>query len=368
MDLPSRLTLFSVGRDYIRTRAKKIDPAQVDIEGSDVNLVVGSSSVVAAHTVNHLLYRTAVLMLDGAEDEDLDRLVYDRYSMFRKGASAGLTTAEISRPTVAGGSGTVPAGTIITSDTGVEYLTLTDATFGPADLISRADVRATQAGAASRVQARALKRFKQPGLLFDKTLVPTNPQASAGNEDVELDDRLRERARDFWRTARRGTIGAIEFGALSVPGVVSARAEEVLTDGGVAARIVNLYIADSSGVASDALARLVRTALNEYRACGITVIISTSLPLYVDIALNLQFAANVDTLALTDVIRYAITAYINSLPVNGALYLGDLFTVLKRYEEDGLVVRRENIVSPVGDLIPAVGTTIRTSLEKVVQS
>lgn len=365
-DLPSRLALYSIGRDYVRQRSRKIDPALVDVEGSDVNIVVGSGSVVADHVVKHLLFRTAALTLEGAEDEELDRLAYDRYSLFRKGAAAAITTGVISRADLSGGAGTVPSGTRIASNTGVEYVTITDATFGIGDLTSRADIRASEAGKISQVAAGAIVRFVQPGDLFDKTLQITNPQAAAGGEDAEDDDRFKSRIRDFWRTARRGTKGAIEFGALGVPGVVSANAEEVLTSGGFPARLVNLYIADSSGVASDALADLVRVELEDFRACGIAVVISTSLPSYVEIQLRLRFAANVDTLALGNVVRAAVVAFVNSLPVNSPLYLGDLFSVLRRYVEDGLIPDRGSIVSPIGDLVPSVGTTIRTSLEQVV--
>src|SRR5260221_476101 len=88
----------------------------------------------------------------------------------------------------------------------------------------------------------------------DATLQVTNPLTTAGGEDVEDDDTFRARIRDFWRTARRGILAAIEFGAKTVPGVVSAQAVEALSVGAAPARVVNLYIADSSGVSSEALA------------------------------------------------------------------------------------------------------------------
>jgi hypothetical protein len=49
-DLPSRIDLFGIGRDYVVSRARKIDPAQIDIEGSDVNIVIGSASVLGDTT------------------------------------------------------------------------------------------------------------------------------------------------------------------------------------------------------------------------------------------------------------------------------------------------------------------------------
>lgn len=365
-DLPTRLDLFAIGRDYVLQRARRIDPAQVDIEGSDVNLIVGVASVLADQVIKQLGYRTAALLLDGADGEDLDRYAFDRYQLSRKGASPALGTVRIFRATAAAGAGAVAIGTKLRTNTGVEYITTTAATLGSADLTTQANVRAVQAGKATQVGANAVVRFANPGGLFDKTLGVNNDAPTAGGEDAEDDETFRARVRDFWRTARRGILSAIEFGALTVPGVVSAQAIEALTTGATPARIVNLFISDSSGVASDALAQQVRVALEDYRAGGIAVLISTSLPLTVDITLALQFKANVDTLTLTDNIRAAIVEFVNSIPVNQTLYKAQIFSVLQRYVEDGLIPTEESIVAPTGDLSPDVGETIRTTLANVV--
>ncbi len=367
MDLPTRLDLYAIGRAFAIQRAKKLDPAQVDTAGSDANLFVGIGSVVADSLVRQLGYRTGALFLDGSDDEDLDRYAYDRYSITRKGASPARTTIQVTRPTATAGAGSIPIGTLVQTDTGIEYVTTSISTFSASGLVgSPANVRATQSGKATQVGANAIKRFSKPNLLFDATLVPTNAQAAAGGEDVESDDLFRSRIRDFWRTARRGVIGAIEFGALTVPGVVSAHAVEALTSGGYPARIVNLFISDSSGVASDALADEVRTALLEYRAAGIAVLVFTSLPTLVDIQLKLSFLAGVDTLLLSGLIQAAVFEFVNSLPVNGPLYVGELYSILQRFVQDGLIPNQASIVLPVGDLVPDIGQTIRTTLDRVV--
>lgn len=360
-DLPSRLDYFALGRDYVVQRAQKIDPAQVDIEGSDVNIFVGVASVMADAVTRQLGARVAALTLDGADDEDLDRYAFDRYQLTRKGASSARTTAIIRRPSILAGAGSIPIGTKCQSNVG-EYVTTTTAVLGASDLVTRADVRAVEAGKATQAGRGAINKFSNPSALFDKTLTVSNEeQPAAGGEEAEGDDLFRERVRDYWRTARRGVLSAIEQGALTVPGVVSAMAVEILTEGAQPARLVQLFIADSSGVASDALARDVRVALDDYRAAGIQVLISTSLPLLVDVALRLTFRANVDTLTISDNVRQAVVSFINSLPVNGPLFVGEIYSVLRRYTEDGLIVNQGSIVSPVGDLIPNAGQTIRTT-------
>jgi uncharacterized phage protein gp47/JayE len=365
-DLPTRLDYFSIGREVVVQKSTKIDPAQVDIEGSDANLFVGIAAVLADQITKQLAFRTASLLLDGADDEDLDRYAYDRYNLTRKGASAARGSVVFTRTSVAAGAGSVPIGTKLRTDTGIEYVTTTVGSFGVSQTTSDSvNVRAVQAGKATQVGPNAINRVAQPQLLWDATLAVSNPKTTAGGENAEDDETFRARVRDFWRTARRGILAAIEQGALTVEGVVSAHAVESLTGSGDPARVVFLYISDSSGVASDALAEEVKIALDDYRAAGIAVLISTSTPLIVDIQLRLAFLAGVDTRTLTDQIRAAVVEFVNSLAVNGPLYYGQLFSVLQRYVADGLILDQGTIVAPVGDLVPPVGQTIRTTLANV---
>jgi uncharacterized phage protein gp47/JayE len=232
-------------------------------------------------------------------------------------------------------------------------------------LTTTCNARAVQAGKGTQVGANTIRKFSTPGTLFDKSLQVNNDTAAAGGEDAEDDDTFRNRVRNFWRTARRGILAAIEFGATTVPGVVSASAVEAIELIGLVnlpARVVNLYIADSSGVASSVLADQVRVALDEYRAAGIAVVVSTSLPTIVTIQLSLEFRANVDTVTLADAIRAAIVEFVNSLPVNGTLYVSQLYAMLQRFVDDGLIVNKSSIVAPVGDLVPSPGTTLRTTI------
>jgi uncharacterized phage protein gp47/JayE len=365
-DFPTRLDLFARGRDYVVQRAVKIDPAQVDVVGSDVNIYVGSASHVAYALVLQLAYAVNRLLLDGAEREDLDRYAYDRYQLARKGASPALGTVTFTRTGVAAGS--VASGTRLRTPSGVEYITTSTVTFTASDSTKPGSVRAVQAGKLTQVGKNQIQFFANKAAIFDSTMTVNNDNPSAGGEDVEDDDTFRERIRGFWTTARRGTLGAIEYGALQVPGVVSAQASESLTYNGDPARVVNLYIADSSGVASDALAQLVRSNLFDFRAAGIAVIVYNSLPQIINVTLTLKFNAGTDTDTLSELIRVAIVEYINSLPVNATLSKGALYSVLQRFVPDGLIVSDTSIVQPTGDLVPDVGTTLRATLTSVILS
>src|SRR5262249_34525801 len=123
MDLPTRLDYQSIGRQYVVARAKRIDPAQVDTEGSDVNLYVGSTSFLAQEVPRQLGARAAALLLDGSEGEDLDRLAWDRYQLLRKDAAAAVVPVRYFRPTVTGGSGSIPKDAVLLSLAGIQYVT-----------------------------------------------------------------------------------------------------------------------------------------------------------------------------------------------------------------------------------------------------
>ena len=365
MDLPSRLDLFQIAANHIATRAKRIDPGEPFVDGSDANIYAGTSSVLAASVVRQIAYKSRIHYLDGAFGEDLDRHVWDRYRMTRKGASAAIGGVRFYRPDATFGTGTVPMGTRLGTLGNTEYITTTTAVFSASSLEAFADVRAVQAGKGSQVGANQIRRISRPETIFDTSLKVNNDKPTAGGEPAELDEDLRGRARRFWEAARRGVLGAIEFGALAVAGVASAQAIEAIAEGNRPARVVSLSIADSSGVASDALARLVRTSLLEYRAGGITVLVYSGLPQLAAITLLLSFQAGVDTVALTEIVRGAVIAHVNSLAVNEALQVSGIMETLRFFKESGLIVDDKSIVAPVGDLVPGPGFTIRTTQDLV---
>jgi uncharacterized phage protein gp47/JayE len=365
-DLPSRLDYYSIGRQWVLQRAQKIDPGMVDVAGSDVNIIVGVGSVLADAVTKQIGYAANKLLLDGAQDEDLDRYAWDRYQLVRKGASPATGQVRFYRASTTAGAGTIPVGTVLTTLAGTQYITTQPATFGSSTLdLVYANVQATQSGKATQVGANNIQRIQSPNTLFDTSIQVNNDLTTGGGEDVEDDDTFKNRIRSFWASSIRGTLAAIEFGALTVAGVVSANAVEALTSGALPARIVNLYISDSSGVASVVMAQAVANALNDYRAGGIAVIISLSIPLIEPIVLNLSFQPGVDTVTLAAQVQAAVVEFVNSLGVNETLALADLYSVLQRFRAQGLVPSIGSIVSPVGDVVPTGGQTIRTTPQQV---
>ena len=368
METLTRLDLFALGTQYVLSKAKAIDPAKVLIDGSNSNCFVGSTSVMGDAVMRQLLYQINRTFLDGCQGEDLDRWGWDRYQQTRKGASVALGQLRVYRASVTAGAGSVPIGTALKTRGGAQYVTTTVLSLGPSQYTAYCSVRASQAGKAPEVGKNQIVAFAQPGSLFDPSLQCNNDETTAGGENAEDDDTFKARLRKFWLTARRGVLSAIEQGATSVSGVVSARAIEALTtigDRPMPARLIQLYIADSSGVASAELATLVQQNLEDYRAGGIPVIVYQGQPLLVGLAFAIAFAAGANTASLRTAIQAAVFEFVNSHGVNDTLRVGDLFAVLTRFKSAGALVNQNSIVVPAGDLVPAVGQTIRTLLNLI---
>jgi hypothetical protein len=364
-DFPDRLTLYSVGRQYLLQRATGLAPGIVDVEGSDANVFVGSMSFIGEAVVQQEADRYAALTLDGAFGEDLDRYAWDRYRLLREGAVASVGTARFFRTSLSAGLGAVDIGQKLTSLTGIEYVTTQVVTFGASSFEGFGDVRSTLAGQNQNLGRNQLRNIVNPGALWDPSLQVTNPDPTAHGADRESDADFKIRIRGFWLAARRGTLSAISFGALQVPGIASADAQEVLSPGATPARVVQLYIADGSGVASRSIAAVVDATLLEWRAGGIFVEVNTSTPQIVSVQMHLAFVAGVETATLAETIRASVLGYVNSLNVNEPLYRGNLSAVFTRFAGSGLIPNESTVNDPAGDLVPEPGKTIRTTLDRV---
>lgn len=367
MDFVSRLDLYQVGRRYMLQRATKLEPTAVDTEGSNANLFVGATSFMANAVARQNVANYARHTLDGANGDDLDRLVLERTNgeLPRKGAAPAVVGLLFSRASATAGSGTVPVGQIVSTDDGIEYVTTTPAIFGAATLAATCNAQAVQAGKATQVGATAIRNISKISSLWDTTLKVTNPTTAAHGEDIEEDGPYRVRARAWSANVRRGTKGAILLGALNTPGVASASAREALTSDALPARVVSLDISDSSGVSSAIIGANVAANLEDYRACGIAVLLALGVPQLVSIVIKLRFQAGTSTTQLTELIRAAIYEFVNSLGVNDTLSRADLMAVLTRYKSSGLIVLNDSVVEPTGDLVPNSGSSIRVRLQDI---
>ena len=373
-DYPTRADYFEIGRAELQARAavrppnQRLDVAQVDVEGSDLNIAIAWTAAMADESTRHLKLRMATLYLDSAEGEDLDRLVADRFApaVVRNDETPAVVTLELGRFAGAFPAVNLPIGTKVRGPEGVEFETTQVGSVplgssGPIPVLAQS----TSAGLQGNVGPNTLTKFVEP-VAADPNLQVTNPEAAGGGDAQESDERLRERAREFFRQARRGTVGAIEFGALTVGGIRQASALEVVDDlTGIPTGVVQLYLADANGQANAALRTAVINALTEYRGAGVVVDVFSGSPFFADVVYALAFVAGTDTVAAFESIRQRTVAEVNRLRPNETLERALLGKIL--VEEPGVRATDSSIVTPAGDLVPSLGQVIRTTADRVTR-
>jgi uncharacterized phage protein gp47/JayE len=345
----------------------KLDPSAIDRKpGSTLNVLFAGAAAMTEEVERRAMAKFAALTLAGANGPELDALAAERtYGLVtRFGASPSVVPVRLSRAAVGLlPTGTVPAGTLLSAGA-VQFALDADETFllgqlGPLETTATA----TSAGAVTSVQAGAIAAFADASKLFDPRLAVTNPEPSAGGADAEEDDPLRARIRAFPNAVRRGTLAAIEFGALLVPGVTKAVAVEVLDLSGLQTGLVLLYVADANGQANAALVNKVRLALREWRAGGIAVRVAGAVPTFIDVALAIGFLDGYATPGVQSQARAAVVDAVNRLAPNEPLLRSTIVAALRTIP--GVVVFDSSIVKPIGDLFPTPGQVFRTTPAQV---
>jgi hypothetical protein len=375
VNLPTREDLFQIGaqevfaRGSVRPARSRVSPEAVFTEGTDINIILAACSAMGDEALRHLALRIAALFLDSAEGEDLDRLVADRFSptIVRRQPSQAVVELSFSRPIPpsSGAPISYAVGRKFRTEQGTEFQLLEPVSFplnstGP----QTGAAIATLAGADGNVEAGTITQFVVAS--EDAAVVVTNPAVAAGGSNRETDDSLKERARDFFRTVQKATLPALEFGALTVDGVESATAVEILgneTPVPLPTGDVLLYIADAQGRGNAQLTAAVLNALREFRAGGNPVTVISSTPRFEPIDYQIAFAAGTDTRAAANQLKALTVAAVNLLAPQETLLRSLLFALARSIP--GAIVPAGAIVTPAGDVVPNSGQVIKTRLDLV---
>jgi len=350
VDFPSFPTLFQIARNEALVRNASLTQDAIDREGSDANILIASAAAAADEVIGQLTNVAAGLFLDSASGDALDRLLWDRYGLTRKEAASAQGTVVFSLPVAAVAPFTIPANTQLATPTGLRYATIQAGSFLAGALTLVVPVRSLLAGADQQAAVGTITSIagQITGAPIDLTV--TNTVATAGAADRESDTTFRERGRAFYTTVRRGTLAAIEQGALAVPGVVTATAFETLDQEGRAAKVVNLAIADQYtdtladlavepaiyATQSSQLAQTVFNALEEYRPAGVFVNVQVAQVNLQTVLLALSFSSGADVDEVTNNARAAVVNYMNNLSPGDDVVPNDMLQVLKRVP--GLVI------------------------------
>lgn len=379
MDFPSRQDLFRIARDAVLQLNSKITREAVERDGSDINIIIAAATAAAEEVVGQLIDVCSSRFLSSAANDALDRLVFDTYGLVRKEAATSLGTVVFSTTAANPTAFTIPANTPVSTAAGVEFVTSIDTSFpagstGPIYV----PVQSVLAGADQQAAIGTITSILSTITDQPSDLVVTNTVATAGGDDEEDDDSLRDRARRYFTTVQRGTIGALEAAALSVPGVNRASAIEVLDSSGRPARFVQLIISDrftdalanlgvtdpSYEAQSQQLAQQVFFALEDHRAAGVFVQVIVAQVVLQSVQLQLTFSAGVDADVVALNARAAVVNYINTLQPGASLVPE---TIISEALESivGLVITGDEILTPAGTVLPNATQVIRSTLALV---
>lgn len=378
-DLPTFKDLFNIGRDEILSRNGAITRDAVERDGTDANALTAAGAAIGDEAVGQLAKANGALFLDSSTGTDLDRLVIDRYNLYRKPASAGFTSLAWSTTAGAPANFDIPAGTRVATKDGNVWTTLVSLTFAAGSvgpyLVA---ARSSAAGLSQQASAGTITNILDAPVGAPGDLKVTNQLASAGADDAESDDDYKNRARQFFLSARRGTLISIQNAALSYPGIRRVSVFETIDGSARPARVVQLVLADgfvdalvgtnpvpnTYATQSQVLAQQVVDSLEEARAAGIFVSATVAQVVLQPVQLALAFAAGADVDATAFKARSLIVGYINSLSPGQTFNRADAGRVLQTV--NGLLVSGEEILSPVGNVVPRTLQVVRTNLSLVV--
>jgi len=356
----SRADLFSIGRRAIAsTPGIRINPAVVDIPGSDLNLAVGTDAVIGEEVSTRGAAAMRGAFAETARQSQLDRVIYDRSGLTRFGATPAHVDLVLSRPSPSVATpGVVDSGSVVQAADGTQFALDTDAVFHDATTTVTVAATSVLSGADQNVPAydpttgMGIVAFSSTP--FDTTLTVHNPDSAAGGTDAESDIEYLGRYRGFFPTLSRGVLGAIEYGAKQVPGVVVATATEILNpQGGFPAGIVQLVIGDRSGNATSAMIQAVSDKLLSYRAGGMPVVVSGGTVFFQSVTWALAFQTGFDEDLATARVRavtVAVSQFLAPGPDNGVLYRSSLLAAAKAVP--GVILSDASLVYPLGDVVP----------------
>lgn len=378
-DFPTFDDLFTAGEDEILARSSALSRAVVEREGTDANALVGGMSAIGDVCIGQVVATEVGLFIDSAGDSQIDRLLWDRYQILRKPASPSVGSVNFSTTTPVPVGFTIPANTQLATSDGRAFQTTADIPFpalstGPITV----PVQSLLSGLTQQAAIGTITTISSsiPGATSD--LVVTNPLATAGAADQESVDAFKERGRTYYASSRRGTLAAIQQGAVAVPGVSAATAFEVIDPSGQAARVVNLVVTDTftaqlvnattnpatyQAQAATIIAQI-QAGITDYRAAGIGVAITLATLVMVPVLLALRFQAGADFAATSLAARSAVVAYINGLAPGETMSIAGIESILSTVP--GVIAGAGSVVSPAGDVVPTLFQVLRTQLGMVL--
>lgn len=333
---------YQAGSDEVTLRNEDLTARNA---GSVVDTQLGAASAIADEVLVKALRKIAETYIDTAEDEALDKLAYDHFSLERQAAVKAVGTLTFTRDDTDEGDITIPIGARFATNPGgsdpeivfetAETVTLTGTTIN-------ASAQAVVGGISGSVEADSITVIKTQ--LDDSTITVNNDGNFTGGQEKEGNPEFRDRIKKYLLTLRRATPAAVEFGAEQVGGVVFANLDESTAGDGY----ITLFIADADGNSNAELEAAVAAEIVNWRAAGVTVNIDSASVVTQAITFANTYEAGVDTEAVRLASVAAAKGYRDGLNVGETLKISLLYQAIQSV--DGL--KSTVVAIPSGDVVP----------------
>ncbi|OPY92295.1 MAG: Baseplate J-like protein [Syntrophaceae bacterium PtaU1.Bin231] len=228
---------------------------------------------------------------------------------------AGYPTVKVrfSRNPASPGRISIPAGTAIVDAKNNRYLTLEALVLEPYES-SREVLAAGEKPGTGEVAAGELNRLE---IVIAGIAEATNVKESSKSSAAESDDDLRRRAAGALHGVMRGTVNALQYGLLSIPGVKSVNVVEFPNDIAGEVRVEVSYSDDTPEVRAQVADRI-----RELRPAGIRVISGEAakkpLEVQLDLTLTGKGVSQAELEPLKTSAETAIAKYLTDLPPGGS--------------------------------------------------
>lgn len=318
---PSFDDLVALGRaEMLRLR-----PDLAIADGDVTEAMLFASAAMDDAIIGWLVVQIRNLFFGGATGEDLDTIIMDRLQLPRDPATRAHGTVTISRSGAGGSAGTIASGqqvgTAVSQD-GSRVVVTTDAdvSVSTGAFSTTVNVTSVDYGTAGNASQGTLTSFVTPVLGGDATVSVTNAQDIAGGNESQSDEDYVQAAISLILTRVRGTLAAIERGALTVDSVAVAVATEDPDTG-----ICSIAVSDQDGNSNGLMLHEVDLALEEWRAAGSLVqsIGGVRADLAITISID-EYEAGFDVVAAATTIQDSVATRINRLRVKQDLTFDSL--------------------------------------------
>lgn len=362
MAAPSFDEFLNIGRAEAILRRSELGVREGDIS----EMLLAAAAGGCDRLVGWFAERVAATFLDGANQDDLTQLTADHWTIQRRAATKAVGTVTFNRASPDATIQSFPIGTTVATlrdsqGNDVQFLTTQVAQWAASTSGTRTvNVEAAVAGIAGNLSASNLITRIISTPPAGGTYTITASSLPAGGSEEESDSDLRDRARLYPSTLRRGTLGALEYGAKQTATVAVAKASAIQDPSGM----VTVYVSDASGNSSGTpkevsastvddgtMTAKVAVELFNWAAAPALVVVQGGAVQTVNISVQITVRLGIDVTQLVTDIQASISARVGKLNIGDTLYLSDIINAVKAVDPDNIV--NVTVLTPLANTAPS---------------